>query len=103
MIGNTIRFAGVLLLAFCLESASTPAGAADQLEVGFGAVDVTPKLVEGVPIWLAGKEYNRPATGVHDPLFARAVVLRAGGRKSRWWRSTRSVCSVRRSNVLAAP
>src|SRR5690242_14360609 len=51
------------------------------LEVGIGVVDVTPELKEKKPIWLAGKESNRAATGVHDHLFARAVVLRADGKK----------------------
>ena len=45
------------------------------------AVDITPKLDAKQPIWLAGKDYNRAAQGVHDPLFARALVLRDGPRK----------------------
>lgn len=59
-----------LLLAFTL---AAPAAA---LDVGFAVTDATPQLVEGQPIWLAGLEQNRAATGVHDKLFARAVVLR---------------------------
>ena len=51
------------------------------LEVGFGAADVTPKLEEGKPIYLAGLDSNRAATGVHDKLYARAIVLRDGKRK----------------------
>ncbi len=81
MAGNVLRAAGVVALLLAIRLAPSIARAADPLEVGFGVVDVTPKLVEGVPIWLAGKEYNRPAAGVHDPLFARAVVLRSAGRK----------------------
>ena len=46
------------------------------LEVGFGETDITPKVdPEGKPVYLAGFGHNRKATGVHDPLMARAVVL----------------------------
>jgi len=30
-------------------------------------------------IWLGGFAGNRPATGVHDPLWARAIALKRGG------------------------
>jgi hypothetical protein len=46
------------------------------LEAGFGAVDITPTIEPGRPIYLAGLESNRDAREIHDPLFARAVVLR---------------------------
>jgi hypothetical protein len=52
------------------------AAPAFSLDVGFGVTDVTPKIVDGQPIWLAGLEQNRAATGVHDHLYARAIVLR---------------------------
>lgn len=53
------------------------------LEVGMAAVDITPQLDTGRTVWLAGHENGRRATGVHDPLYARAVVLRerASGEK----------------------
>ncbi len=54
---------------------------AAALEVGIGTADVTPKLEEGKPIYLAGLDSNRVATGVHDKLYARAIVLRDGNRK----------------------
>ena len=41
---------------------------------GFGAADVTPEVGKR-PVYLAGFGKNRKATGVHDPLMARAVVL----------------------------
>jgi hypothetical protein len=58
-----------------------PALAVDLLDAGFAVVDVTPKLVEGQPIYLAGLEMNRDAREIHDPLFARALVLRDGKSK----------------------
>lgn len=44
------------------------------LRVGFGETDVTPDPA-AKPVWLAGFGKNRKATKVHDPLFARAIVL----------------------------
>lgn len=51
------------------------------LEAGFGESDITPALEPGRPVWLAGYGMGRKATGVHDPLRARAVVLRDGDRR----------------------
>jgi hypothetical protein len=50
------------------------------LEAGFSAVDLTPTLGDR-PVYLAGFGFNRRATAVHDPLFARAVVLAHASRK----------------------
>ena len=54
-------------------------GAAD-VEVGFGKADITPDLGRHA-VWMAGYGNNRRATGVHDSLWARAVVLREGASK----------------------
>ncbi len=56
-------------------------GRLQALEVGFGVVDITPDLSGENPVWLAGYGQNRRATGVHDPIYARAIVLRDGSRK----------------------
>jgi hypothetical protein len=45
------------------------------LQVGFAEADITPKLGDK-PVFMAGFGQNRKATKVHDPLMARAVVLR---------------------------
>lgn len=50
------------------------------LEVGFGEVDISP-LVAVKPVYMAGFGQNRKATRLHDPLFARAVVLKDGTKK----------------------
>lgn len=47
---------------------------APDLHAGFAAVDITPEIGPK-PVYVAGFGKNRKATGVHDPLFARAVVL----------------------------
>jgi len=54
---------------------------ADELTVGFSEVDVTPKLAEDKPVFIAGFSHNRKATKVHDPIMARAVVLSDGKQK----------------------
>src|SRR5262245_53929961 len=70
---------------FCLLCVSVslwfaPLSPAADLEVGFGEADITPKLGKE-PVYVAGFGQNRKATRVHDPLFARAIVLREGKRR----------------------
>jgi hypothetical protein len=48
---------------------------AGELRAGFAAVEITPDLGGPRPIYIAGYGMNRKAAGVHDPLYARAVVL----------------------------
>jgi hypothetical protein len=56
--------------------------AAGDLRVGFAEKDITPEVDAGKPaVWLAGYSFGRKATGVHDPLLARAVVLVDGREK----------------------
>jgi hypothetical protein len=62
------------LLEALTDAAQAPSRA--ELRAGFSACDITPKL-DGNPVYLAGFGKNRKATGVHDPLMARAVVLQA--------------------------
>jgi hypothetical protein len=77
-----MRFLALLLLSSSpLLLVSPSARAADpSLSVGFGKVDVTPELGKK-PVFLAGFGHNRPATKVHDPIMARAVVLSDGTHK----------------------
>lgn len=49
-----------------------------SLEVGLGEVDITPKVGGKEKVWLAGYSPGRAATGVHDPIMARCVVLQDG-------------------------
>src|SRR4051812_39519587 len=63
----------------CLLAADAPRPA---LEAGLASVDITPKVgPKEKPVWMAGFGKGRKATGVADPLFARAVVLSDGKRK----------------------
>lgn len=53
---------------------------ASPLRVGFAEADITPSLKAG-PVWLAGYGTGRKATGVHDPLLVRTIVLSDGQKK----------------------
>src|SRR3954449_7890932 len=71
------------LLPLLLLAAAPPAKPnRTTLEVGFGEADVTPKVEKKAKkaVYLAGFGQNRKATGVNDPLMARAVVLSDGNR-----------------------
>src|SRR5262245_40937718 len=48
------------------------------LRAGFAAVDITPDLGGDKPIYMAGYGMGRKAAAVHDPLYARTVVLASG-------------------------
>jgi hypothetical protein len=65
----------------CLLFSAASLHAAEPLAAGFGEADITPELKDGRPVWLAGYGQGRQATGVHDPLMARCVVLQSGERK----------------------
>lgn len=54
--------------------------AAEKIIVGFGETDITPDVKEK-PVYMAGFGQNRKATGVRDPLKARAVVFKHGDKK----------------------
>lgn len=51
-----------------------------DLHAGFAERDITPD-VKKREVWLAGYGQGRKATGVHDPLFVRVVVLKHGKQK----------------------
>jgi hypothetical protein len=69
-----VAFVTALGLAMPLWAAELP------LQAGFAEADITPKL-GAKPVYVAGFGHNRKATGVLDPLLARAVVLKHGKSK----------------------
>ena len=69
-----MRFALLLLLL----SANAPTALGDGLRVGAASVDITPEL--GTP--MSGYYFERGAEGVHDPLFAKAIVLEVDGTRA---------------------
>ncbi|MCH7727783.1 MAG: neutral/alkaline non-lysosomal ceramidase N-terminal domain-containing protein, partial [Planctomycetes bacterium] len=72
-----VRNALLFTLTICVCWASAKA----ELRVGFGEADITPDVKGARPVWLAGYGTGRRATGVHDPLMARCVVLKHAGQK----------------------
>ncbi len=63
----------------CLLHARSPAAASPaELEAGLAVVDITPPIG-----WrLSGYFHERLSTGTHDPLRAKAIVLRQGSRRA---------------------
>jgi hypothetical protein len=51
------------------------------LKAGVARIDLTPPLDIGAPLGGYGERMSRPAEGVHDPVFAKALVLTDGTRK----------------------
>ncbi|HZL90398.1 MAG TPA: hypothetical protein VFB96_18675 [Pirellulaceae bacterium] len=54
---------------------------AAAIDAGFAQTDITPDVKGNTPVWLAGYGPGRSATGVHDPLMCRCVVLKHGDDK----------------------
>jgi hypothetical protein len=55
--------------------------AEEPLQAGFGEADITPAVGGDKPVYMAGFGHDRKATGIHDRLKARAVVLKQGSTK----------------------
>ncbi len=53
----------------------------DLIAVGFGETDITPDVAGPKPVYMAGFGHNRRATGVLDPLKARAIVVKDSNSK----------------------
>lgn len=75
-----LRTAKSTLLILLLVPSLVLAADAEELRVGFAEADITPKL-GGKPVYVGGFGHNRKATAVHDPIMARAIVLRHGDQK----------------------
>src|SRR6185369_12022641 len=66
--------------AMILSTYSTPAHAA-ELSAGVARIDLTPPLDLQAPLGGYGERMNRPAEGVHDRIFAKALVISDGQQK----------------------
>jgi hypothetical protein len=67
------------LLAVLCASASTLAAQVHgpQIRAGAARTEITPDLRKHGPVYMAGFDNNRIATGIHDPLYARCLALSA--------------------------
>jgi hypothetical protein len=83
MLPLSLIFRRKFLVGFLVALLAAAAGraAADDLRAGFGEADITPAVDGKQPVWVAGYGMGRKATGVHDPIMARCVVLESGGEK----------------------
>ncbi len=86
--------AGVVFLAL---AASSSALAAAQLRAAAAAVEITPPV--GSLLYGYGARGTNRSEGVHDPLFARALVLAAGGETVAL--ATLDLGSIRKENTLS--
>ncbi len=70
-------------LAICFFCFCCSITAADDnvLCAGFGECDVSPVIGNDKIVYVAGYGHGRKATGLHDPIMARAVVLENGKQK----------------------
>lgn len=66
------RFAGALA---ALLAAALPAAA--ELRAAASSIDITPDPAKST-VWMAGFDMNRRATGVHDPIRSRALLVEDG-------------------------
>jgi hypothetical protein len=64
------------MVAVVLAVGSAPSA---ELEAGAAKADITPPT--GFPMWGYAARHDEPSVGVLDPLFARALVLKAGEAK----------------------
>lgn len=55
--------------------------AAPGLRMGVDRIDITPPLSMKASLGGYGERMSRPATGIHDRVWAKAMVLRQGGRR----------------------
>jgi hypothetical protein len=79
---RTIRFVGLCFtLAATVAALTTSAARAGELQAGVARIDITPPLDLNAPLGGYGERMNRPAEGVHDRIFAKALVLTDGKQK----------------------
>ena len=74
------RFTAIALLISGLAWSGNLSAAA-EIRAGVARVDLTPPMKLNAPLGGYGERMNRPAEGVHDRVFAKALVLTDGDRK----------------------
>jgi hypothetical protein len=67
--------------SFALWLVEQQAAGAAELRAGRARIDITPPLSLKPALGGYGDRMNQPATGVHDRIFAKALVLSDGGKK----------------------
>ena len=80
MVPRTILFAFFSNL-LCLASGVACVAGDFDLAAGAARIDLTPPLEWGVSLGGYGERMNRPATGIHDRIHAKSIVLRKGDKR----------------------
>src|ERR1051325_788765 len=70
-----------LSLCVCFLIAVTPRADSQTLSAGVARVDITPPLELKASLGGYGERMNRPATGVHDRVWAKALVVLQGSKR----------------------
>jgi neutral ceramidase len=78
--GLAVIGVSILSLAGWLAAENARAAAA-EVKAGVARVDLTPPLELKAPLGGYGERMNRPAEGVHDRIFAKALVIADGQKK----------------------
>lgn len=77
---SSVVWVSLCAMMACSACGLAPASAA-ELKAGVARVDLTPPLDLKAPLGGYGERMNRPAEGVHDRIFAKALVLTDGTKK----------------------
>jgi neutral ceramidase len=76
---------GELMISICIAAAlySVPGSFAvgSATSAGVARIDITPPIELKASLGGYGERMNRPATGIHDRIWAKAIVLRQGERR----------------------
>lgn len=70
----------MLCLVIAVATVTPCESQADELQAGVATIDITPPI----GYRMSGYFYERPSTGIHDPLQAKALVLLKGETKVAW-------------------
>lgn len=77
---NSARL-GLFLATILASAAALPRSEAAELRAGIAKIDLTPPLALKSSLGGYGDRMNRPATGVHDRIMAKVLVLTDGHKK----------------------
>ncbi|MBN1341980.1 MAG: neutral/alkaline non-lysosomal ceramidase N-terminal domain-containing protein [Phycisphaerae bacterium] len=72
---------GTVLMAICLAAGGAASALAGELTAGVACVDLTPPMSMKASLGGYGARKNKPAEGVHDRIFAKALVLSDGTKR----------------------
>ena len=76
-----VHFVVLIVATFLAAVGSSVDVLAAELSAGVARIDLTPPLEMKAPLGGYGERMNRPAEGIHDRIFAKAVVLSDGNKR----------------------